>query len=421
MGGATGRPRRAALVAALTLLVGSCAGCGVSINLGSKTTTRRSVETSSSTSTDQLATLVAQDQTGIVRITSENCSGEDLGTGFLIAPTLVATVEHVVDGATSIELSQSGKQVATGTVIGEDPARDVALVRASQPLSGYVFSFQSSSPALGDRVAALGFPLGLPLTVTQGDISGLDRTVPIDGVSRSQLVQTDAALNPGNSGGPLISEDTGKVVGLVDLQATQAEGIAFAVSEGVGQPLLQAWQDAPQPVSAADCGGELLPQQSQAEAPSTSAPTGANGELPAESPAQMQSDITQLLLDYHQDIVKGDEQDAWNLLSARKQQQYLQQQGYAVWAANQATLAPYLDPSGIQVQILAANPSDGVASVYVSGMGWDKPGASCTQWSGVTWVKYENGSWYYDPGYSTTPQRRAAWQDRIAELLGGSC
>ncbi|HET7127923.1 MAG TPA: trypsin-like peptidase domain-containing protein, partial [Gaiellaceae bacterium] len=88
----------------------------------------------------------------------------------------------------------------------------------------------------------------------KGSVSGLGRTIPIADVNRRQLVQTDAAVNPGNSGGPLLATDTGKVVGLVDLGTAQANGISFAVSAGVASPLLKAWQVAPQPTAESYCG-----------------------------------------------------------------------------------------------------------------------------------------------------------------------
>jgi hypothetical protein len=67
------------------------------------------------------------------------------------------------------------------------------------------------------------------------------------------------------------------------------------------------------------------------------------------------------------------------------------------------------------------NEATGVVQVMVTGMRWTKPGATCSEWSGVTWVRWENGGWYYDPGYSTTPQRTRDWKNRFSELLGGSC
>jgi hypothetical protein len=146
-----------------------------------------------------------------------------------------------------------------------------------------------------------------------------------------------------------------------------------------------------------------------------------NGLLPAVSTQEMQPEIQQMLLEWHEDVVNGNYHGAWGLLSRRKQIQSKEQYGYSGWVKNQSTLRPYLDPSGLQVSVEKTEPSSGVAQVDVTGMGWDKPGASCTEWSGITWVKYENGAWRYDPGYSTTPQREREWKPRYAELLGGRC
>jgi hypothetical protein len=135
----------------------------------------------------------------------------------------------------------------------------------------------------------------------------------------------------------------------------------------------------------------------------------------------MESEITDLLYAHHEAVVMGDFERAWSLLTSRKQTQNRQKYGYATWQANQATLSPYLDPTGISVRILSSNRRTGEATVMVSGMTWSKPGARCGAWSGITWVKYERGQWLYDPGYSTTPAREAVWKSRFAELLGASC
>jgi hypothetical protein len=153
----------------------------------------------------------------------------------------------------------------------------------------------------------------------------------------------------------------------------------------------------------------------------TATPASSQSLLPAVSAAQMQQDIRAVLLEYHEDVIAGNYSAAWSILSERKRQQDLQQSGYASWEQAQSSLAAYLDPSGIEVRILASDRRTGVATVDVSGMSWDKPGASCTDWSGITWVKYETGGWHYDPGYSTTTYRNAAWKSRFRELLGGSC
>jgi hypothetical protein len=193
-------------------------------------------------------------RSGIIRIETTTCDAQEVGTGFLVSPNLVATVEHVVDGEAHIVLKQNGKALSSATVIGFDPARDLALLRTAKPIPGYVFKLAGRAPRLGEEVAALGFPLGLPLTVTKGSVSGLGRTIPIANVARRQLVQTDAALNHGNSGGPLLATDTGEVGGLFDI-GSNFNGISFAVSSQVAKPLLGAWQAAPQPISAAECAG----------------------------------------------------------------------------------------------------------------------------------------------------------------------
>jgi hypothetical protein len=159
---------------------------------------------------------------------------------------------------------------------------------------------------------------------------------------------------------------------------------------------------------------------STGETPSTPN-TPMNGALPDESTVDMQPEIQHMLLEWHEDVVNGDYQSAWNLMSKRKQVQSTHKYGYAGWVKNQESLNPYLDPSGLQVSVMNASHDTGVATVELTGMKWSKPGASCTEWSGITWVKYEEGAWRYDPGYSTSPEREAEWKSRFAELLGGRC
>ena len=188
-----------------------------------------------------------------MRIEVRACDGKEIGTGILLDSRHVATVEHVVDAAGVIQIKRGGKLLATATVVGLDKARDLALLRTNKPIRGYRFQLTAHEPRLGASIAALGYPLGLPLTVTRGSVSGLARTIAIDGVDRQRLIQTDAAVNPGNSGGPLIAVETGKVVGLVDLGTNQANGLAFAVSTQVARPLLDAWRASPQPIASASC------------------------------------------------------------------------------------------------------------------------------------------------------------------------
>ena len=225
--------------------------------------------------------MIARVRSGIVKIDALSCDGEGIGTGFLIGPRLVATVDHVVDGATKVSLIRNGQRIATGRVIGSDPSRDLALVQTSAPVRGFEFKFAKRSPRLGERVIALGFPLNLPLTVTQGSVSGLGRTIPIDGVQRRQLVQTDAAVNHGNSGGPLLSTETGEVIGLVDLGSTSLNGTAFAVSASVAGGLDEAWKAAPQPLAPVACLASPVGSGSSGSTPTTTTSPPAEAAIPS--------------------------------------------------------------------------------------------------------------------------------------------
>jgi diguanylate cyclase (GGDEF)-like protein len=144
---------------------------------------------------------------------------------------------------------------AYGSGLMREPLAASVSTRSDARVDGYVFHLAGEAPRLGDEVGALGFPLGLPLTATKGSVSGLDRAIEIEGTTRRKLVQTDAAVNPGNSGGPLIALGSGRVVGLVDAGSNKVNGIAFAVNSKVAAALVQAWKAAPQPIAAETCGG----------------------------------------------------------------------------------------------------------------------------------------------------------------------
>jgi hypothetical protein len=164
-------------------------------------------------------------------------------------------------------------------------------------------------------------------------------------------------------------------------------------------------------------GGEIVESE---EEPAAAEEEVTSSGFPAVPRAQMDEEITSLLQGYHEDVVEEDFQGAWAMLSPRKRTQYLDEYGYRKWAEAQASLSPYLQPHGLEVDLVSLE-GEGVARAEVTGMGWSKPGAPCSEWSGLTWVKYEGGEWTYDPGYSTTSARRASWRPRSARLLGGDC
>jgi len=146
----------------------------------------------------------------------------------------------------------------------------------------------------------------------------------------------------------------------------------------------------------------------------------ASRGFPAESNAVIERDVQALLVDFHAAIVGRRFDAAWERLTERKRQKFMREEGRAAWTEAQASLSPYLEPDGLQASVDKLE-DDGVARVQVSGMGWTQPGSSCSEWSGITWVKYENGSWRYDPGYATTAERERAWEDRYDALLGAGC
>ncbi len=151
-----------------------------------------------------------------------------VGAGVVIERDgLVLTNAHVVDGATSVTATTGSGIRAGGRVVGLDPVLDVALVRldARETLPPARLG-DSSRLRVGDEVVTIGSPIGLDQTMTRGIVSGLNRLLP--GAPDQPMIQTDAPINPGHSGGPLLDR-CGVVVGLTTFVSEDAQGIAFAV------------------------------------------------------------------------------------------------------------------------------------------------------------------------------------------------
>jgi putative serine protease PepD len=258
-----GGPRRRAiaLLVVLTAILGGGAGAGLVLltGAGDSTTTTTvtqatsaAAERSSASGALNASALYANTAAGVVDITSRGItssagggspfggSGQSAtatGTGFVVdGQGHIVTAAHVVEGASSISVKFQNGTTRTAKVLGTDEATDVAVLSVdASGLTLHPLALGSSaSLGIGDQVAAIGDPFTYQRSLSTGVVSGLDRTISApNGFTVAHAIQTDAALNPGNSGGPVLDAG-GQVIGIVDQIATNgssqtSSGVGFAV------------------------------------------------------------------------------------------------------------------------------------------------------------------------------------------------
>ncbi|HTZ88498.1 MAG TPA: trypsin-like peptidase domain-containing protein [Solirubrobacteraceae bacterium] len=240
-----------AVVAGVAVLVvgvggsqGAASRTGPAVSAGSAQAsagTRREVSSSALSATQ----VYERDAKGVVAIKAVTADGEDEGTGIVLNDKgLILTNDHVIAGASEITVQASGSSKATrgARVVGEEANEDLALIEVNPSGLGLqALSLASSSAVqVGDSVYAIGNPYGLEETFTRGIVSALHRTIEApDGARIGGAIQTDAALNPGNSGGPLLDAE-GEVIGVNSQIASDAStadgaqpgntGVGFAIS-----------------------------------------------------------------------------------------------------------------------------------------------------------------------------------------------
>ena len=183
----------------------------------------------------------------VVTISADLPGGQSVGTGVIISSDgEILTNSHVVNGATEIRVRLAGEtEPREARLLAADPGNDLALLRMSgDGFDAAVFS-DPDSVRLGDQVVAIGFALGLDgdPSVTLGIVSALDRTIGTDGAFLNGLIQTDAAISSGNSGGPLVNA-LGEVVGINtavarDTATSAATNVGFAISMKEALPVIE--------------------------------------------------------------------------------------------------------------------------------------------------------------------------------------
>jgi putative serine protease PepD len=236
-----------------------------------------------------------RDASGVVSIKSVNSESEDTGTGIVLNDEgLILTNNHVISEAASITVSpgKSSNLSKAATLVGADANSDLALIKVDPSGLGLksLKLASSSSLEVGDSVYAIGNPYGLDETLTKGIVSALGREIEApNGAPIKNAIQTDAALNPGNSGGPLLDAQ-GEVIGVNSQIASDAAstegsqpgstGVGFAISSNTVAEVVKTIESG---------GGTTSQAQTERGSAVGGSPGRESSPYGAESPYQTQS------------------------------------------------------------------------------------------------------------------------------------
>ena len=184
---------------------------------------------------------------GISGVTPFSVPATGAGSGFIVSDNgLILTNNHVVAGASSLMVVLDDTRQLPATVVANDPAHDLALVKVDATGLTPVSLGDSGAVQVGQLAIAIGSPLGtFTDSVTQGIVSGVNRSITVEDPATSTretltgLIQTDAAINPGNSGGPLLDAG-GSVVGIITASASDAQDVGFAIPINQARSMIAA-------------------------------------------------------------------------------------------------------------------------------------------------------------------------------------
>jgi serine protease Do len=174
---------------------------------------------------------------------------QGVGSGIIVSSDgYILTNNHVVSGATSITVTLPDGSKVAGTVYGTSSTTDLAIVKVNATGLTAATLGNSNSLAVGETVVAVGDPLGeFENSAAAGIVSGLNRSITVENEDLTGLIQTDAAVNPGNSGGPLVNA-AGEVVGVVTASSSSAQGLSFAIPISAAASMISA-AEAGQPIA----------------------------------------------------------------------------------------------------------------------------------------------------------------------------
>jgi S1-C subfamily serine protease len=223
--------RRGILAAGGAALLGGLAGCSTPISTSSPPANATESSDDAAQPESRVTAVYEATIDAVVLVRA----GSGTGTGFLIDGSHIVTNAHVVGDADRVAVRFREGEWSVGSVLGVDPHSDLAALSAEDvPETAASVAFSDESATVGQSVLAIGNPYNLEGSVTKGIVSGVNRSIPApSGYDIPDAIQTDAPVNPGNSGGPLVAIDDGAVLAVIN--SGGGDNIGFGISAALAE------------------------------------------------------------------------------------------------------------------------------------------------------------------------------------------
>ncbi|WP_020619882.1 S1C family serine protease [Paenibacillus daejeonensis] len=314
--------------------------------------------------TPELKDLIRTHQQLVVSIQTIGDQGEGIGSGFLYNELGdIVTNAHVLAGARQVSVRMSDTSTYPGTIIGMDIEKDIAIVRVEELVGTAPLEVDAETRAdIGDEVLAFGSPLGFENTVTTGIISGLDRDLQIEQTKYVGVYQISAPITQGNSGGPLVMQSTGKVIG-INSAAANSGTIGFSIPYHQVVHMLENWSANPDPTVAeipiappeGPPGGNYDEDQDLTQPPPPSPEEPEQPENPY-SEEDLIRDSEYIVRYFYDSVDAGDYATAYNLLGG----------GWQSRTSYEEFVAGYERTLGVYILELELHPRENGSGVQVS-------------------------------------------------------